>query len=318
MNLGANFKLNERLVFVRPDGVKYPLHAPPSRVVMSEEGFGTPPMEFVVDTAPFQHGDSVRAMYLLPRPIQLTVMQNFCSRSDYWNGRASFLDAIRPNRAWNSITGAFFQSVSSKLLYYLANGAKRQLDVVLDSGPGFAPPQGGWREWSFTEVIRFVAHDPVWYDPAVKGVIITGSGPQELEFPITFPIQFYDFSLIQTVQYDGTWEEYPSFFITGPITGLTITNETTGDHITLNYDVLAGDQVQIVLRGQKTVTLIDGLTFAQTNLLNYITSDSDLATFSLQPDPVASGGANLLSIRGTGTSGSTGGRIQYYNRYFGI
>jgi hypothetical protein len=299
-------KLNERLVYVRPDGSQYPLHAPPSRVVMSEEGFGTPPMEYVVDTAPFQHGDSVRALYLLPRPVQLTVLQNFCSREDYWSGRAALLNAIRPNRITDFNT-------PGKLRYYLPGGIRRQLDVMLDAGPGFAPPTGGWREWSFTEVLRFVAHDPVWYDPTLRTVTVSGAASEELEFPITFPIEFNSFGLAQDVTYLGTWEEYPSFTVVGPITGLQIVNGTTDQQIGLNYALPSGYSLTITLRGEKTIERSDGL-----NLLNYLTEDSDLATFSLKPDPEATDGVNTITVYGSDTDGSTEVSMQYYNRYFGI
>lgn len=297
--------INERLVYVRPDGVKYRLHAPPSRVVMTEEGFGTPPMEYIVDQAPFQHGDTVRNVLLQPRPVQLVVMQNFVSRPAYWDGRASLLDAIRPNRVTD------FNNPGS-LLYYLGNGDRRQLDVFLDSGPGFAPRAGGWREWMFTEVLRFTAHDPVWYDPTQQSTVFTVA-TDNLVFPTTFPITFETFGGTAAVAYLGTWLEYPSFTVTGPVSGLHVHNHTTDDHIALEYDLPAGYSLTIVLNGVKTITRSDGL-----NLLNYLSDDSDLTTWSLAPDPVAAGGINSVHIQGTGTSGATAATMNWYNRFFGI
>lgn len=249
----------ERLVYIRPDGVKYRLHAPPNKVIMSEEGFGLPPLEYVVDRAPFQHGDTVRSFHLNPRPVQLVVLHNFCSRAEYWDGRASLLDAIRPNRVTD-----FQVPTTGKLLYYLANGQKRQLDVLLDSGPGFAPPQGGWREWSFTEVLRFTAHDPAWYDPTVQVTSFAGSTPAT--FPMTFPVTFTSFGKQASVAYLGTWIEYPSFTVVGPISGLRIHNETTDKQLQLAYSLPAGLSLTITLQGIKSVEQSDGV-----NLLNYLT-----------------------------------------------
>ena len=176
------FRSEERLVYIRPDGVKYTLHAPPWRAVLSEEGFGTPPLEYVVDRAPFQHGDTVRTFTAGPRPIQLVIIHNFCSRADYWTGREEFLNAVKPQ------VGAA-PPMPGKLLYYLSGRKKRQIDVLLESGPGFVQPEGGWREWSFTEAIRFVAHDPAWYDPTVNlTTFVFPTSQQQLVFPITFPI----------------------------------------------------------------------------------------------------------------------------------
>lgn len=300
-----SMKLNEQLQYIRPDGVKYRLHTPPSRVVMSEEGFGTPPLEYVTDRAPFQHGDTVRDFFLQPRPMQIVIMQNFCSRADWVRGRDGILDAVRPNRITDFNT-------QGKLLWYRADGSKRQIDVVLESGPGFAPPQGGWREWSFTEVLRFVAHDPAWYDPTQQTTSFVQS-LGELVFPITFPITFASFGTISTLAYVGTWLEYPTIVIIGPIIGPRIENLTTGNVLALDYTIPDGMSATITLRGRKTITRSDGV-----NLLNYLTSDSDLTEFSLQPDPIAPNGDNQIQVTGSGTNTNTSVVIEWYKRYFGV
>lgn len=276
---------------------------------MSEEGFGLPPLEYVVDRAPFQHGDTVRSFHLNPRPVQLVVLHNFCSRSEYWDGRASLLDAIRPNRVTD-----FQTQETGKLLYYLANGQKRQLDVLLDSGPGFAPPQGGWREWSFTEVLRFTAHDPAWYDPAeLSAVFLNAVFPTQLVFPITFPISFSAVGGTQGVQYSGTWPEYPSFDIVGPITGLHIHNHSTDKALELLGTIPAGQTATIVLMGIKSIVRSDG-----TNLLNSLSDDSDLTDFALVPDPDAPAGVNDIHVTGSGTASTTLVTMRWHSRYIGI
>lgn len=296
----------ERLIYIRPDGVRYIIHAPPSRAVLSEEGFGMPPLEYVTDRAPFQHGDSVRSYHLNPRQVQLVVLQNFCGRTDYWAGRAALLDAIRPSRAVNL-------DAPGKLLYYLSGGAKRQLDVLVDTGPGFAPPQGGWREWSFTEVLRFTAHDPAWYDPTQQlAQFVLGTSPA-IVFPITFPITFSVFGSSSSVQYNGTWVEYPSFEVVGPVTGLRIENLSTGKSIGFNYSLPADMSLFITLRGTKSVVQSDGA-----NLLGFLTDDSDLTDFGLEPDPIAAGGLNQIYLSGTGTSTTTAATMRWYSRYIGI
>lgn len=302
----VQFKLDERLIYVRPDGVQYQLHAPPVRAILSEEGLGIPPLVYVADQAPFQNGDTVRSFNLGVRPVQLIIIQNFCSRAEYWTGRNALIDAVRPNRITDF-------SSPGKLLYYLANRQTRQLDVFLEAGPGFAPPQDGWRAWSFTEVLRFVAHDPTWYDPTLRTVVF-GSGGFNLVFPITFPIQFSSLSVPTAVTYTGTWLAYPTITITGPIVSPRIVNQTTGDLLQLNTTLASGESVIINLKGAKTITRNDG-----TNLLNTLSADSDLTTFSLVPAPQAAGGINTLVATGTGaTVGQTSVSISWYSRYLGI
>lgn len=301
------FRSEERLVYIRPDGVKYTLHAPPWRAVISEEGFGTPPLEYVTDRAPFQHGDTVRTFTAGPRPIQLVVIHNFCSRADYWTGREEFLDAIKPQ------VGAA-PPQPGKLLYYLSGNKKRQIDVLLESGPGFVQPEGGWREWSFTEAIRFVAHDPAWYDPTANlTTFVFATEQQQLVFPITFPIVFESTEDFADLTYTGTWVEFPTIVITGPVTGFSIQNLTTGDEISLTGTILAGESVTITLRGVKTVVHSDGSSW-----LTHLTADSDLATFSLVPHPTAPGGLNQLRISGSGTNAQSFVSVSWYRRYFGI
>lgn len=297
--------IKERLVYIKPDGVKYGLHAPPSRVVTSEEGFGAPPLQYIVEEAPFQHGDTVRDYRLQARNVQLVVMQNFLSRADYRNGRATFLDALRPNRILDFNT-------QGKLLYYLANGDKRQLDVVVESGPGFAPSQGGWREWSFTEVVRFVAHDPLWYDPQIQSLVFSDIDPTFV-FPVTFPITFGAFGASTQITYDGTWLSYPTFVVTGPLAGFRIENVSTNKLIQLDYSLPAGYTMTITLHGRKTITRSDGM-----NLMGYLSPDSDLATFALLPEPEVTDGINSLRVGGSGASGTSQVVIYWYKRYYGI
>ena len=277
---------SERLVYVRPDGVQYLLHAPPSRAVLSEEGFGMPALKYNTDRYPFQSGDSVRSVVLEPRALQITVTQNYCSRADYWSGRASLLDAIRPNRIGN------FNN-PGKLLYYRSGGSKRQLDVIPDSGPGFAPPQGGWRAWSFTEVLRFVAHDPVWYDPVQHTLDINVAG--------ALPVSSDMF-------YNGTWAEQPSLYLVGPITNPVITNTWTDTKLALNYTFAAGETANFSLHGQRYIIKNDG-----TNLVPFLTPDSDFTTFTLEPED------NTIELNGSGAvAGTTALHMYWYDRYIGI
>lgn len=297
--------IKERLVYIRPDGVRYGLHSPPSRVVTAEEGFGAPPLQYVTDEAPFQHGDTVRSFRLQPRPIQFVVMQQFTSRAAYRAGRALLLDTMRPNRITDFTN-------PGKLLYYLADGTKRQLDVVPETGPGFTPDQGGWRAWSFTEALRFVAHDPVWYDPQQYSVTFAEVDPA-WTFPVTFPITFGPFGAMTVVTYTGTWEEYPTITITGPVTAARIDNLTANTKLEMNCVIPAGNTVTINLHGRKTITRDDGV-----NLMGYLSGDSDLTTFALLPDPQVPGGNNQLRVTGSGTTGASSVVLTYYNRYYGI
>ena len=112
-----------------------------------------------------------------------------------------------------------------------------------------------------------------------------------------------------------TWAESPIIVITGPINGVSITNETTDELLELVYNIPSGRVVTINLAHDKK-TIEDDL---GTNLRGAISSDSDLATFHLAPDPEAADGNNTIAVSGSGAEpGTTSIAIQYYNRYGGI
>src|SRR5688572_21537598 len=86
--------------YIGADGNVYPLHvpAPIGKWAISQSGWGTPPIEYVTQRGPFQHGETVIDYFLRPRVVQLLIRQQFCNRDDYWTGRAALLNGIRPNR----------------------------------------------------------------------------------------------------------------------------------------------------------------------------------------------------------------------------
>jgi hypothetical protein len=254
-----------------------------------------PEIEYVTQRGPYQHGESVKDYFLRPRIVELHIRQNFCSRQAYWDGRAAILDLLRPH---NGI---------GILRKVLPNGAKRDLLVNIQSGPKFEPRKNdSWDELSFEEIIRFVAYNPVYFDPDQRSQTFGTSGA--LTFPLTFPITFASFGNTVTVNYEGTWIEYPTIVITGPLSATEIINLTKGDRIGLTYNIPAGRYITIDLSyGTKSVLLDDG-----TNLIGYVSSNSDLATFHLHP------GDNVIRVIGTGSSLATNVSINWYSRYVGI
>lgn len=115
-----------------------------------------------------------------------------------------------------------------------------------------------------------------------------------------------------SVPYAGNLPEYPVISLRGPITAPTITNTSTGDVLSFGTIALATDITYTIdLRyGYKRIYDQNGV-----SRLDKLTSSSNFATFSLQPDPVSSGGTNVITVTGTGTGPATQIKIVYYNRY---
>lgn len=305
VNKFPTMRASELDMFITGDGVKYMLSSPPDRVVLSEEGTGMPPIQYVTQRGPYQNGETLRDMFLQPRIVQLIVRHSYCDRQKYWDGRAALLDILRPNRAGGNPETGVLRKV-------LPNGTKRDLCCVIQQGPNFAPRQVGvgggnvWDEWSYTETLRFEAFNPVYFDPTAQIVALALADIGT--FPMTFPVTFVGFSLSTVIVYAGTWDEYPTITIDGPLSQVVITNVTTGEHIGINYALPDGRSIIIGLGpGLKTVALDDG-----TQLIGAVTSDSDLATFHFTP------GNNTITVTGSDTGTATRIVFSYFNRYIGI
>lgn len=297
----------ERTLYYAPDGTKIDLDTLGTKFLISETGWGMPPFEMVTQRGPFQHGESWKDFFLQPRVIQLVIRRNCTSRSDYWDARASFLDILRPNR--QPIIGSLSTGYLRK---YLPNGKTRQIDCIIQQGPAFEPAkQTEWDSFAFQEVLRFIAFNPVIYDPTQQSLsFITSS---QLTFPITFPITFGASSLSSSLTYAGNWQEYPTIIMNGPLTNPSVTNLTTGEKIAFNYTVAVGQAITVTLTyGSKTAVLSDG-----TNLIGYLTSDSQIDTFHLEPAPGATGGINQIQVAGVSGAASYI-TLSWYNRYVGI
>jgi len=186
---------------------------------------------------------------------------------------------------------------------------------------------GRWDEWGFTETLRFIAHNPIFFNPVKKTITIDPLTtpvvpPAEWELPWEFPMWFgetaYFISTAShpalTFSYPGTWLEYPVITIVGPALGLILTNVTTGEFLRFNYAIPAGDTVTVTLDpGNKTVIDNHG-----TNLAGTLSSDSDFTEFHIACEPEAPLGVNVLTIAVAGTTAASSLKIDYYERYIGI
>lgn len=293
-----------------PDGVLYDLSNFELRWLLSQSGEGMPPIDYRTQRGPFQHGVTLLDYFLKPRVVQAVAQRQATCRQDYWDMRADMLNYLRPNRqAANTLAPGQLRKI-------MPDGTTRDLDVLIQSGPGFEGRGADWEEWSVQELLRFTAFDPVFYDPTQQSLTFILAATNNLVFPITFPIQFGGSVLdyVQTVTYAGTWLSYPSIILTGPLNTAIVENQTTGESITFTYNIPAGRVVTIDLAyGAKTVA--DDL---GTNLIGNIDPASDLATFHLAPDPEAAGGVNTLHLTASGLTGDSGISLIWYARYIGI
>ena len=326
-------KLIEFDTYITPDGSVYNFHNGVDKFLMSFEGTGMPTIDYITQQGPMQHGETVIDYRLVKRVIQYVVRRNACNRYDYWKNRFDMINMLRPNRqATTTIAPGHLRKVIPGLDPIIHVPIVRQIDVFIESGPVFVPRSlEDYDEFGITEALRFVAHDPTFYDPTVVNVGWTLAAQNHLVFPVTLlpysghPVDagvdmIFGTNMIgadTTVLYIGNWLSYPTITITGPVMGPIIYNLTTGKKIQLLYNVSGGEVVTISLPyGNKTV-----LNQAGVNLSGTVTDDSDLADFAIEPTvpPTAAvAGLNTLRVIGGGAIvGTTNIALNFFTRYIG-
>lgn len=311
-------KLIEFDEYIAPDGLTYEFNDSQVRFLMSFSGFGIPPIEYRTQRGPFQDGETLIDFVLRPRVIQLLHRRGADSRDDYWDIREDLINHIRINR--QTVAGNREQGVLRKRL---STGQVRDLNVLIESGPTFAPRNlNAWDERAFQEVLRFIAWDPTLFDPTGQSLVFTLTMADHLVFPVTIidgageDMLFRAASVNETntITYVGTWQTFPTIILTGPMQNPIIENQTTDETIELDYNLSADEIVTIDLAyGSKTVVNDLG-----TNLIGVVTAASDLATFHLAPDPEAPDGVNTIRVQFGGASGAANVALQWIVRYIGI
>jgi hypothetical protein len=222
---------------------------------------------------------------------------------------------IRPNRL-----GLLPPSPPGHLVTITGQNKIRYLDCYISKGPGWTPSsvQGTsrdsttyWDEFAIQELLEFTAFNPVYYDPKQKSVIIIST--PELVFPITFPITFGGLDTNSAITYNGTWEEYPKFILTGPLTNPFIQHLDLGQIIHMNYVVAPGEIVNIDLTyGVKTI-----ISSTNGNVISSLTDDSDIAGFHLGTANEVANGVNNIRVQAGGPSSVSSIEMDWFERYFG-
>lgn len=300
-----NYRLIEFVSWVTPDGVEYPLFGG-RRALLGWNGFGMPPIEYLTDRGPNQHGVTIRDFRLQPRVVDLLPFEQGGKRQDYWNNQGQLADMFRPNRG-----GA------GRVVVVLPDGTMREIFARVQEGPrGDYDATAGPGAWDVREAVRLIAEYPVWRDPDSNSVTFTVVPVDScIEICIPFCIGSGNINATADITYGGTWESYPTITLTGPMSRPSIANLTTGETIALNYNIAAGETVTITL-GPQIDTIVNNL---GNNLIGAVEDENDLSTFHLEVAPVAVGGVNAIRvIAANGVVGQTAISISYYTYYLGV
>jgi len=229
---------------------------------------------------------------------------------DLWNLRQTLINLINPLVGTVRLRAEFRDGA----IYELHNVAyDSQFEMGTDGMTGPMTQSVG---------ARFIAYDPVWWRYPMRIVsptltilegIVFGdvSPPSTMVFPIAFTVYI---SEDQAVTVGGNWMAFPTIEYTGPMYRPLVENLTTDEQLRLEYEIADGEVVTVTTEfGNKTVT-----SSTAGNLIGYLSTDSDLATFHLDPDPIATGGVNTLRFYAANCNANSAIRVSWFDRYLGL
>ena len=298
--------LIEFVYWVDANGVQYPLFGG-NRALLSWDNFGLPPLHYLSDKGPNQHGRTIRDYRFSERTVNLRLYESGCRRMDWYSHEAALVDAIRPNRSSTAAPG--------KLLVINQDNIEREITARIESGPdGDWSGQGSLSPADLMETLTFVCEDPFWRDPTINvsafAVSLTSSCIANC-----LPFCLGGTSVIsnqETINYTGTWNgDQIIIEYTGPMESPTISNLTTNQQILLNYTIASNEAVTINI----TPTLTTVTNNFGANLIGVVDNPSDLVTFYLATaGDLTSNGDNLLAITAAGADSTSSINFSYYTR----
>lgn len=274
------------------------------------DGLGLAPIRRYTRSGPQQHGQTLGAAYLQPRVVTLRLLYQTASEPGLETERT------RLEQMLNDLNHPIYLDV----LY--PSGHIRRLDVYYYDGlPATRAGAGLWR-WQ-ADVLQLIADDPAFYDPTPltetwyagpEYYYVSGGG---LVISWVVPTMVGASSLLvdQALIYGGTWECYPIWTVWGPASHVRLDNLSTGETIQLTEEgfVEPNDAWTIDLRyGYKVVRNL-----AEIDKIEFITEDSDLATWHLAAHPEIDGGRNRLRLLVSDCDSRTKVQITYLHRFRG-
>jgi len=271
---------------------------------LGHTGVGMMPSHRLTQRGPMQHGVTDLGFRGDPRTVQLALLIEGTSMSDYWTRRTTLLNLFKPT------------DDPLKLRFTLENGDVRQLDCQAGG-----LPLDSREKMRYTHAIGVTlrAADPAFYDPVGKSVMFAlGGGSAAFEIPMAIPLNVGVSVMDQavTIAYSGNWLAYPyRIRIVGPITDACITNLATDEK--LDFDgitIAAADYYDVDCRyAYKTV-----LDSNEVNKIADLTEDSNLDSWHLAAGPDAPDGQNSIQVTGAAVTAATEVTIQWFDRFVGI
>jgi hypothetical protein len=280
-----------------------------SLFVLSAGNFGAPPTSYQTRKRFQAIGERVLGYQIAPRLLSFNLYKPSQERrSDYWAARAEVLAFIRANRGRLTLSVGF------------ANGNKRSIYVRPDSGLEFAPPEAdeGVQDY-FDQAINLIAHDPIRFDPETSSLSPIASTSAETAVPTIVPTPIGssgDYFDTGAIDYNGTWETYPTLTLQGPFNTATIVCDFMGATIQILSPCATGDSRIITLYPDE-LSVQDS---AGNSKFTELSTDTNLLDFKLVPASELDTGEeqSIRCIMTGAVPGTSSFTVAYNERYYGI
>lgn len=275
------------------------------------DGIGLVKPNRYVRSGPQQHGQTLGQALMMPRVVTLGLL--------YKHDLDGELEADRETlqRMLNDLNHAIWLDV----IY--PSGISKRLDVYYYDGLT-GPRSGNDLYGEAKDAIQLVADTPIFYGPSPEidawplgggDYYYTSAEGLFIPWLVPFGISASTILANSIIRYDGTWEEYPIWNIYGPASKVRLENVSTGEILQFTDDgfVEPNDVWTIDLRyGHKDVVNLAGL-----NKAEFLTTDSDIATWHLAPHAEVTQGRNALRLIASDCDENSKLEMTWYRRYNG-
>jgi phage-related protein len=271
--------VTEVVQWIDPDGVTTTLEH------MSFSNRFMPKVVFDADGVPGQPGEVFREVEHGPREFGVVFDVVASGESATRTAVREMVKKLNPKRGPGTLRVTSPVGDQRQIVCRYSAGAELDEKVGDDSGP----------DWQRFPAV-FIAHDPYWYDvsPIEQSFVITAQAPNF--FPI-LPIHLAasELAVDSSVDNTGDVQAWPVWTITGPGSGIKLSNLTTGRFTWLPSLVLAAGQVLVIdsRPGAKSV-FVDG----SVNAYAYLSNDSSMWPFDVGMNGIRlemSGADNVVS-----------------------
>lgn len=280
----------DRIAWISADGTEYSI-TDNHLIMAGSDGRFMPPIDFVEEDVPFQHGSRLREVLVKPREVDLPIYVDGTSEVDLRSQLRYLLRILNPLKG------------DGKLRVTGPDGGQRELTCRYKGGMEISEKLDSKIGNLQAVVLVLRAFDPFWYDSSTN-VQTFETGQPATFFPM-FPMRLSDSTVFADITVDNTGdvEAWPEWIITGPGDHIILRNLSTGEILNLNATIGEGETITIDTM-KKTIKKNDG-----TNIFSLQTSSSSI--WALQE------GSNNVRIEVSNATDKSSVQLSYKNRYWG-